>query len=123
MRLTENFELSEFASKDGAEFPGLVIENLRRLANNLQVLRDHLNARITVNSGYRSPAHNTKIKGAKDSQHMKGTAADIVVDGYAPNQVFDAIEDLQNKGLMEIGGLHAYNSFCHIDIRGVKARW
>lgn len=123
MKLTTNFNLQEFASKDGSEFPEHVIENLKRLAQNLQVLRDVMGVPIRINSGYRSQEHNMKVGGAKNSQHMLGIAADIVVEGFTPQEVFNSIEDLQEKGLMDIGGLHAYNSFVHYDIRGSKARW
>lgn len=123
MQLTENFNLSEFKSKDGAEFPEKVVAQLKILANNLQVLRDEIGKPITINSGYRSPEHNKAIKGAKDSFHVKGMAADIDVDGMTPKEVFDKIEELQDQGLMDIGGLHAYDSFTHFDHRGYAARW
>jgi hypothetical protein len=42
MKLTENFSKSEFDSKDGAAMPLEVLQNIKELANNLQVLRDHL---------------------------------------------------------------------------------
>ena len=123
MKLTNNFNLSEFSSKDGMPIPLEVIKNLTRLSMNLQRLRNYLNAPIKINSGYRSPQHNKKIGGATNSFHVKGMAADIVVNGYSPEQVFDAIETLQEKGEMTIGGLHAYETFVHYDIRNHKARW
>jgi len=123
MKLTENFNLKEFACKDGSSTPLEIVGNLTKLAINLQVLRDYVNKPITINSGYRSPSYNEKIGGAKSSQHLLGKAADIVIEGYAPKQVFDIIEQLQDKGLMTIGGLHAYDSFTHFDIRGHLARW
>jgi len=51
-----------------------VLQNIKELANNLQVLRNHLGKSISINSGYRSPSHNKKIGGAKASQHLLGTA-------------------------------------------------
>jgi len=123
MRLTENFSLSEFDSNDGSKAPESVIYQLEKVAQNLQVLRAYLGKPIKINSGYRSPEHNVKIGGAKNSQHVLGNAADIVVDGYTPRQVFDAIELLQGRGEMAIGGLHAYDTFVHYDIRGHFARW
>ena len=123
MKLTNNFNLSEFSSKDRMPTPLDVIPNLEKLAMNLQRLRNYLNAPIKVNSGYRSPQHNKKIGGALNSFHVKGMAADIVVQGYTPQQVFDAIEVLQERGEMIIGGLKAYDTFVHFDIRNHKARW
>jgi len=123
MILTDNFRLQEFASNDGASFPKEVLSNLFELAVNLQVLRDELNAPIKINSGYRSAAHNKKIGGVSNSQHVKGTAADIVVKGFTPDEVAKAIEQLIAKGKMNQGGLGIYDSFVHYDIRGNKARW
>jgi len=121
--MTENFELSEFQSKDGAEFPKEVIDNLKELAENLEVLRLHLSQSIYISSGYRSPDHNAKIGGSKNSSHVNGKAADIKVSGFTPLEVFTAIEDLIKLGKMKQGGLKAYKNFVHYDIRGTKARW
>jgi uncharacterized protein YcbK (DUF882 family) len=121
--MTKNFHINEFASKCGRPTPESVKINLIKLAVNLQVLRDHLGKSIKINSGYRSPEHNKAIGGAKNSQHVKGNAADIVVVGMTPKQVYQTIEKLISEGKMLQGGLKAYNSFCHYDCRGVKARW
>jgi len=40
--------------------------------------------KIRVNSGYRSPAHNAAVGGAKDSNHMYGRAMDA--QGYIPGK-------------------------------------
>ena len=45
--------------------------------NLLQPLRDILQRPIIVTSGYRSPALNRAVGGSRNSQHMKGEAADI----------------------------------------------
>lgn len=123
MKLTDNFTIQEFGSKDGAPFPDHVLVNVRLLATNLQVLRDELGVPIRINSGYRSPAHNRKVGGAKNSQHLRGAAADIVVPGYTPVQVAAAIERLIDEGKMLEGGLSTYNTFVHYDVRGGRARW
>ena len=125
MRLTENFSLAEFNSKCGRPMPENVQKNIAELAKNLQVLRDKLKSRITITSGYRSPEHNSspQVKGAKNSQHLLGTASDIQVAGFTPLQVAQAIERLISEGKMKQGGLKAYKSFTHYDIRGVRARW
>lgn len=123
MQLTPNFTLSEFECNSGAPTPLEVLRNLQQLANNLQVLRDATGKKITINSGYRSPTHNKTNGGKPKSQHLLGNAADIVVEDMTPKQVFEKIEELQAAGKMAIGGLHAYATFTHYDIRGTKARW
>jgi uncharacterized protein YcbK (DUF882 family) len=123
MRLTENFSLREFASKDGAAFPEEVKTNLAELAENLQVLRDHFGRPVTITSGYRSPARNEKVGGARDSFHVRGMAADLQITGVAPRVVYSAIELLIKSGKMKEGGLGLYNGWVHYDIRGRKIRW
>ena len=45
--------------------------------NLLQPLRDKVKRPLVLNSGYRSPALNRSVGGTKESQHLKGEAADI----------------------------------------------
>lgn len=57
-----------------------VEQNLETLVRKvLDPLRMDMGYPIQVNSGYRCPALNAVIEGAKNSQHMKGMAADITL--------------------------------------------
>ena len=80
-QITNNFTIEEFDCKDGSKMPEEVKENIIKLAKNLQVLRDHTGKAIHVNSGYRSLAYNLRVGGAKNSQHPKGNAGDITIEG------------------------------------------
>lgn len=121
--MTTNFNLLEFASKDGADFPQEIVKNLYELAKNLEVIREFYDKPIKVNSGYRSPEHNKNIKGAPKSQHVQGKAADLVIEGVTPAELAKGIEVLIDNGKISEGGIGIYNSFTHYDIRGTKARW
>jgi uncharacterized protein YcbK (DUF882 family) len=121
--MTEHFSKEEFRSKDGAHFPYRVKQNLKDLAEQLEVLREHFQLPITINSGYRSPKHNAKIGGKEKSQHLLGKAADIVIEGISPDEVADAIDFLIENKMMKQGGLGRYSDFTHYDIRGKKSRW
>lgn len=123
MKLTENFNREEFDCADGSEMPTEVQLNIAELAVQLEIIRSHFNAPITINSAYRSPEHNRKIGSNDSSQHILGKAVDIVVKGVAPDDVYDAIEFLISEGLVKEGGLGRYNTFTHYDIRGTRARW
>ena len=123
MQLTKNFALSEFACRDGSLPEGELLENCQELANNLQVLRDQLGKPINIISGYRPPAYNKKIGGAKKSQHLLARAADIKVRGMAPAEVHATILKLIKAGKMKQGGLGKYSTFVHYDTRGTAARW
>ena len=123
MRITENFSLSEFDCKDGSELPTALLPNVLDLADNLQVLRDYLGVPISINSAYRTLEYNRNIKGSTNSQHLLAKAADIVVESKTPEQVANIIKYLISEGKMTQGGLKAYNTFTHYDIRGHKAQW
>jgi uncharacterized protein YcbK (DUF882 family) len=103
--------------------PDNVLENVKELALSLQTLRDKIKKPIKVNSSYRCLSHNRTIGSNDSSQHPKGKAADIVINGQIPEQTANLIEVLiENKEIPE-GGLGIYNTFTHFDIRGKKARW
>lgn len=123
MKITNNFNLEEFDSKCGREMPSQVVTNIIELAKNLQVLRDDVKKSIQITSGYRSPEHNAKVKGAKLSQHITGMAADIKVAGMTPKQVAEVIERLIAEKKMKEGGIGIYKTWVHYDIRNTKARW
>lgn len=121
--MTRNFTLENDLNKPGFELTDEIRSNLFELATNLEVLRAHFNAPVTLTNAYRSPEHNAKVGGSKNSQHLLGKAADIKMKGISPDEVADAIEFLIEVGLMKEGGLGRYNTFTHYDIRGTKARW
>ena len=123
MRITDNFSLNEFNSKDGAEMPAEVLKNVIELACDLQTIRDAAGCAIHINSAYRSPAHNKRIGGVSNSKHVKGLAADLTSRNHTPVELYELIESLINNGKISQGGLGIYNSFVHYDRRGTKARW
>ena len=114
-KLSDNFTVREFACQDGSD-KVLIDTDLVKL---LQKIRDHFGKPITINSAYRSVSHNRKVGGVSNSQHVKGTAADIVVSGVAPVEVAKYAEYIMpNKG-----GIGVYSSFVHIDVRTSRSRW
>ena len=116
-KLSTNFKVKEFASKDGSD----AVLVAPRLVMVLQSLRSHFCAAVTINSGYRTPQYNAKVGGVTDSQHCYGTAADIVVRGKTPAQVAAYARQL----MPDWGGVGTYSKkgFTHIDVREVKADW
>ena len=123
MKLTDNFSLREFRCRDGSDVPEEYMDHVQELAENLQVLREHIQRPIIVISGYRSPTYNKKIKGARRSQHMLAKAADIIISGMTPEEVKSAIVELISEGKMKKGGIGLYTTFTHYDVRGFNRRW
>lgn len=122
-QIAKNFSKREFDSKDGSAMPDDVFCNVVKLANQLQILRDHLGKPIIINSGYRSEAHNRSVGGSPNSQHLLGKASDIRVNGMTSVEIAKEIERLIIEGEMLQGGIGIYDTFVHYDIRGVRARW
>ena len=123
MKLTKNFSKIEFDSRDGAEMPTQILDNVKIVAQNLQRVRDYTGLPIHINSGYRSVEHNRRIGGVPNSFHTKGMAADIVIRGKSPLDVFKLMRELMKSGIISKGGLGLYDSFVHYDIRGFEATW
>lgn len=55
------------------------INDLKLFCHTLEFIREMVGCPIIVNSGYRSPVVNRAVKGAVDSAHLYGKAADIRV--------------------------------------------
>lgn len=123
MKLTKNFNKSEFDSKDGAVMPPDVLKNIQELAENVQVIRDYLGVSININSGYRSLAHNKRIGGVANSSHVKGKASDLSSKKATPRQIYNAILELIKQGKIYNGGVGLYDTFVHYDIDGNGRRW
>lgn len=117
VKLSANFKVSEFACRDGSD----AVFVAPKLIEVLQGIRDHFRAAVVVSSGYRTPTHNAKEGGSPTSQHLYGTAADIVVRGKTPAAVGAyARQTMPNYGGV---GIYAKRGFVHVDVREKRADW
>lgn len=123
--MTKNFKINEFECNCGdCKISADVKNNLIKLADQLQILRDKVQKPIKINSAYRCENYNDNVvKGAKHSQHKLGKAADIVINGMTPNEVHELVCEMVELGQINFGGIGKYNTFTHLDIRDYKARW
>jgi hypothetical protein len=82
-KVSPHFTLGEIASKDGAD---KVLYSEELLAK-LEEARSFGGFTVSVNSFYRSAAHNKRVGGASNSSHTRGLAADVVFkkDGRTVN--------------------------------------
>lgn len=99
MKLSQYFELKEFENSDTARAKGInnsvpveLVPCIVRLHDNiLYPLRKNVGHPVRITSGYRCAALNKAVGGAADSQHSKGEAADIEVNGQSNLAVFNWI--------------------------------
>ena len=100
-----------------------VQENIKVLAEQLQIIRDYVGQPITINIAYR-PHWWEKMRGrGGTSQHCLGKAADIYAPGLTIIELYRTIQSLIAQGKIKNGGLGLYNTFIHYDIRQTPARW
>ncbi len=105
MKISEHLDLSELTRSESAKRNGINnnptpehIENFKLLAEKVfEPIRLHFKTPIFISSGYRSKELNAFIKGSASSQHCKGQAIDIDMDGskggVTNKMVFDFIKD------------------------------
>lgn len=107
MQLTKNFKLEEFTNSYTAEQKGIdntpneeQLENIKFLAEQLQIIRNAYKKPIFIVGGFRSKELNAAVGGSKTSQHMQGLAADIDQGTRQKNKnLFDLIKSLMKVGL------------------------
>ena len=85
MKRIKYFSLAEFINSATAKRLSIdntptfeIVDNLNRLADYLDGIREKLGKSILVSSGYRCPVLNKAVGGVANSQHLKGLAADLV---------------------------------------------
>lgn len=116
LKLSDNFRVKEFACNDGSDEVLIADE----LVDVLQEIRNHFGEAVNITSGYRTSTYNTKVGGAPKSQHVQGTAADIILSGGVdPLEVAQFAEFL----MPDRGGIGVYQTFTHIDVRAARSRW
>lgn len=85
MKKIKYFNLSEFLNSATAKRLGIdntptfdVVDNLNKLADYLDVIREKVGKPILISSGFRCPMLNKAVGGVSNSQHQKGLAADLI---------------------------------------------
>ena len=106
MQLSTHLALAEVMRSETAKRKGISnmptpehIENFKKLAENVfEPIREHFGKPIHLSSGYRSAALNKAVGGASSSQHCKGEAIDIDMDGtdIKNAEIFNFIKDNVN---------------------------
>lgn len=101
-----SFSPRELASKG----EGALVIDIDAL-DKLQALRDMLGKPLIITSAYRSPEHNRRVGGAKNSLHMQGVAFDIRMENHDPHKFEAAAREVGFTGF----GYYPKSGFMHID--------
>lgn len=94
-----------------------VIRNLQQLQDFLTSLETLLGVEIYINSGYRCFELNEIVKGAKNSYHLYGLAADIRVDNTARCTLSDFKELMRTLRHTRLNEVIVHDTYVHIAIK------
>jgi zinc D-Ala-D-Ala carboxypeptidase len=127
MQLSEHLALAEVTRSETAKRNGVSnmpteahIANFKLLAEKVfEPIRMHFGKPIHISSGYRSEALNKAVGGSSSSQHCKGEAIDIDMDGSSHGitnkMVFDYIkENLEFDQMIWEFGTDANPDWVHV---------
>jgi hypothetical protein len=149
--VSPRYTLRDFASRTMEGFPKYTVLR-EELLIKLELLTDLVQRRgfkfdrFTVFSGYRPPAYNQRVSYGRNSAHIYGGAADIIVDGNNDGRLDDLnhdgqsnrkdakllagyVDELEAKYPELVGGVGWYSrtrrrgAFIHVDVRGKASRW
>ncbi len=93
-----------------------------KLIDLLYIIQAYLKANgkpyvIHITSGYRTPEHNKRLRGAaSNSLHMQGLAADITVPGIPVSELSKLVKAIGVGGV----GIYPRKNFVHVDVGRVR---
>ncbi len=118
--ISPNFSRREFACKDRCGFN----TPSPKLIEALEELRQLVGVPLAISSGCRCRKHNASVKGSPKSQHLNGTAVDIIVpEGFTSDSFAVAAEGVK---AFASGGIGKYKNknIVHVDVRSNgPSRW
>ena len=120
-----NFTWAE-ATKNGSRIPidATITQNIVYAAKRMDKIRAYLgDIPLIPTSWYRDPVTNRRIRGASQSQHLKGLAIDFWSPAMDLVKIFYMLKPYHTKGGLAVG-----RGFVHVDFRGAPgegypARW
>lgn len=90
----------------------------------LDDMREAVGQPLQLSCACRCPEHNAEVGGEWNSQHIYGTAADVIVpDGWTVDEIAEIAENLGADGV----GRYYDDEFVHVDVRSGRSwdtyRW
>jgi uncharacterized protein YcbK (DUF882 family) len=85
----------------------------------LKTVERHYGKKMIITSGYRSPAHNRRARGAKNSLHMYCAAVDVQIPGVSKWELAKFARSMPGRGGV---GTYCHTNSIHIDV-GPERDW
>lgn len=120
-KISKYFTVEEVTRRDPRRIPTdpSVINNILRLAKELDKIREEWGQPISTTSWYRPADVNRQVGGARNSQHINGSAADILP---LTSDIFTFQKWLDSRWKFALG-YGAKKGFVHVDLRPGRIRW
>lgn len=117
-KISRYFSVAEVTNRDDRRIPTdpEIIANILALAAELDKVRDEWGGPIGVTSWYRPPAINRAVGGVSNSQHIRGSAADVY-SMIGRDDDFEVVLDRHWGGAVGFGVVSG-RGFTHLDLRG-----
>lgn len=90
-----------------------------QLVRLIKKIENHYGRPAIITSGFRSPRHNRKIGGARNSRHTSCEAADIQVEGVSKWNLAAYVRSMPDRGGV---GTYCHTESVHVDI-GTERDW
>lgn len=113
-----HFHPSEVASRDNDR-----IWVSKAMITALDRVRDDVGRPLRILSGYRDPAWNRRVGGARRSRHIHGDAVDIDLRGFSPHARYVLAWYLIDKGFTSFGSYGDRPNMLHADRRPRATIW
>jgi len=85
----------------------------------IKTIEAHYGRPAVITSGYRSPSHNRRVRGARKSLHMYCAAADIQIQGVSKWELARFVRSMPGRGGV---GTYCHTNSVHVDV-GPERDW
>lgn len=121
------FKIADMNSR-GVAAPKELHANAQKMLDNLNIIQAELFKlnpayKIVLHSTYRTPAHNSAVRGASNSLHMQARAVDFSVQNLPASQVQKIVFQLMRAGKIYAGGIGQGANYTHYDTGGKARTW
>lgn len=123
------FIIQELVASDAAKMYNIdntptleVKQHLQELITTLlNPIREAWGSAVLVSSGYRCPALNAKVGGAKSSAHLTGYAADLIPKNGQREKFIKFVQNfLRTSGIPFDQCINEYGRWCHVGLKNSR---
>ena len=120
----ERLNIEHFAIEEvtlGRSIPEAKLVNIEETIKFADAMRESVGLPIVITSSYRNPSLNESVGGSSTSLHLQFNALDLVPMSGKKEDLVE-MRKFVNKNRTRLMGVGFYDSFIHLDFRGLLCR-